>query len=107
MLHALRAVLPAEDFIYLGDTARLPYGTKSRASVIRYSMQAAEALIARDIKCLVVACNTASAFALGGLRERCAPLPVVGVVEPGAQAACAASRTGHIVVIGTEGTVQG
>jgi len=107
VLRALRAALPAEDFVYLGDTARLPYGTKSRASVVRYSVQAAEALIERDIKCLVVACNTASAFALGSLRERCAPLPVIGVVEPGAQAACAASRTGHIVVIGTEGTVQG
>jgi glutamate racemase len=106
VLRALKAALPSEDFLYLGDTARLPYGTKSRESVVRYSMQAAQALVERNIKCLVVACNTASAFALDDLRARWAPLPVVGVVEPGAQAACVASRTGHIVVIGTEGTVH-
>lgn len=107
VLHALRTALPAEDFIYLGDTARLPYGTKSGGSVVRYSLQAADALVARGIKCLVVACNTASAVALDALRERLAPLPVIGVLEPGAQAACAASRSGRIAVIATEGTVQG
>lgn len=107
VLRALRAALPAEDFIYLGDTARLPYGTKSPESVIRYSIQAADALLERDIKCLVIACNTASAFALHALRDRLAPLPVVGVIEPGAVAACAASRSGRIVVIGTEGTIRG
>jgi glutamate racemase len=107
VLHALRAALPAEDFIYLGDTARLPYGTKSGASVERYSLQAADALVARDIKCLVVACNTASAVALDALSERLAPLPVIGVLEPGAHAACAASKSGRIAVIATEGTVQG
>lgn len=106
VLRALRAAMPTEDFIYLGDTARLPYGTKSRESVVRYSVQAADALLERHIKCLVVACNTASAFGLGALRERLAPLPVVGVIEPGAAAACAATRSGRIVVIGTEGTVD-
>lgn len=107
VLHALRAALPAEDFIYLGDSARLPYGTKSGASVVRYSVQAADALVARGIKCLVVACNTASAVALEVLSERLAPLPVIGVLEPGAQAACTASKSGRIVVVATEGTVQG
>ncbi|HZF15616.1 MAG TPA: glutamate racemase [Steroidobacteraceae bacterium] len=107
VLRALRAALPAEDFIYLGDTARLPYGTKSPESVIRYSIQAADALLERELKCLVIACNTASAFALNALRDRLAPLPVIGVIEPGAVAACAASRSGRIVVIGTEGTVRG
>lgn len=107
MLRALRAELPAENFVYLGDTARLPYGTKSRDSVVRYSVQAADALVDRGIKCLVVACNTASAFALEALRDRFAPLPVIGVIEPGAEAACAASRSGRIAVIATEGTVQG
>lgn len=107
VLHALRAALPAEDFIYLGDTARLPYGTKSGASVVRYSVQAADALVARGIKCLVVACNTASAVALEVLSERLAPLPVIGVLEPGAQAACTASKSGRIAVVATEGTVQG
>jgi glutamate racemase len=80
---ALRAALPAEHFVYLGDTARLPYGTKSPESVVRYSIQAADALVERNVKCLVVGCNTASAFALSALRDRLAPLPVVGVIEPG------------------------
>jgi len=68
VLRALRAALPWQDFIYLGDTARLPYGTKSAQSVVRYSLQCAEALMQRGISCLVVACNTASASALGDLR---------------------------------------
>lgn len=107
VLRALRTALPHEDFIYLGDTARLPYGTKSPESVIRYSIQAADALAEHDIKCLVIACNTASAVAVNALRDRLAPLPVVGVLEPGAQAACRASASGRIAVIATEGTVQG
>lgn len=106
MLRALRAALPAEDFLYLGDTARLPYGTKSADSVVRYAAQAADALVARGLGCLVVACNTASAVALESLRRRYAPLPVVGVVEPGAHAACAATQSGRIAVIATEGTVR-
>lgn len=107
VLQALRTALPAEDFLYLGDTARLPYGSKSPASVVRYSVQAADALVERGIKCLVIACNTASAVAVPSLRERYAPLPVIGVLEPGAQAACAASKSGRIAVLATEGTVQG
>lgn len=107
VLRALRDRLPAERFVYLGDTARLPYGTKSRETVVRYSLQCAAKLVERDIKALVVACNTASAVALDALRERFAPLPVIGVVEPGARAAVAATRSGSIAVIATEGTVQG
>jgi glutamate racemase len=107
VLRALRDALPAEEFIYLGDTARLPYGTKSPESVVRYSLQCAEALIARGIRCLVVACNTASASALGALRLRYTDIPVVGVIEPGAAAAVSASRVQHIAVIGTEGTIGG
>jgi glutamate racemase len=107
VLRALRAAMPGERFIYLGDTARLPYGTKSPESVVRYSLQCAEALMARGIRCLVVACNTASASALGALRQRFADIPVIGVIEPGAAAAVAATRSGHIAVIGTEGTVGG
>jgi glutamate racemase len=107
VLRALRAALPGEDFIYLGDTARLPYGTKSRESVVRYSIQASDALVERGIKCLVIACNTASAVALHGLQARYAPLPVIGVLEPGAEAACLASASGRIAVLATEGTVQG
>jgi glutamate racemase len=107
VLRALRSVLPGERFIYLGDTARLPYGTKSAESVVRYSLQCAGALVARGIRCLVVACNTASASALDALRLRYPGIPVIGVIEPGAAAAVAASRTRHVAVIGTEGTIGG
>jgi len=107
VLRALISALPHEDFLYLGDTARLPYGTKSPATVARYSVRAAEGLAQRGIKALVVACNTASATALPALRERFPDLPVIGVIEPGARAACEASASGRIAVLATEGTVQG
>jgi len=107
VLRALIAELPAEDFLYLGDTARLPYGTKSPETVARYSVRAAGALESRGIKALVVACNTASATALPALREHFPRLPVIGVIEPGAQAACEASASGRIAVLATEGTVRG
>jgi glutamate racemase len=107
VLRALVSALPHEDFLYLGDTARLPYGTKSPQTVARYSVRAAEALVERGIKGLVVACNTASATALPALRDRFADLPVIGVIEPGARAACEASLTGRIAVLATEATVKG
>ncbi|MEP6885332.1 MAG: glutamate racemase [Gammaproteobacteria bacterium] len=107
VLRALRAVSPAEDFIYLGDTARLPYGTKSAASVVRYSLQCADALIQRGVRLLVVACNTASASALDALRRQHPDTPVIGVIEPGAKAAVAVSAAQHIAVIATEGTIAG
>jgi glutamate racemase len=107
VLRSLRSRLPREDFIYLGDTARLPYGTKSADSVQRYSIQAASFLVERGIKCLVVACNTASSVAVEELRHRFAPLPVIGVIEPGVAAGCRATRSGHIAVIATEGTING
>jgi glutamate racemase len=107
VLRALRIAMPGEDFIYLGDTARLPYGTKSADTVVRYSLQCAEALVARGIRCLVVACNTVSASALPALRARHPGIAVIGVIEPGAAAAVAASQSQHIAVIGTEGTIGG
>jgi glutamate racemase len=107
VLRALRSAMPAENFIYLGDTARLPYGTKSAATVMRYSLQCAAALIRRRIRCLVVACNTASASALDALRTQHPTLPVIGVIEPGAEAAVGASASQHIAVIATEGTIAG
>jgi glutamate racemase len=107
VLRALRAQLPHEDFVYLGDTARLPYGTKSPQTVVRYSLQCAAALVARGIRCLVVACNTASASSLQALRMHYPELPVIGVIEPGAQAAIEASESQCIAVIATEGTIQG
>jgi glutamate racemase len=97
--------LPNESMIYLGDTARLPYGTKSPATVIRYAETCTEILVSRGIKLLVVACNTASAHAIPILQDKY-PIPVVGVVEPGARAAVEVSRGGVIGVIATEGTIE-
>jgi glutamate racemase len=105
VLQAAMRRLPGESFVYLGDTARVPYGTKSPATVLRYAEQAAGFLVQQQVKLLVVACNTASAVALPHL-EACFQLPVVGVIEPGARQAAAVSRTGAIGVIGTEGTVR-
>ena len=107
VLRALARLLPHERFIYLGDTARLPYGTKSARTVERYAVQAAEALARHGVKALVIACNTASSVGLDAIRARLGSLPVIGVIEPGAQAACAASLSGHVAVIATEATVRG
>ena len=106
VLNALRAVLPNENLVYLGDTARVPYGTKSALSVMRYAEQAAKALMQRDVKALVIACNTASAMALEHLQICYPGIPVLGVIEPGADAACAVSCTGAIGVIATEATTN-
>jgi glutamate racemase len=106
VLKALRAELPNEDLVYLGDTARLPYGTKSPTSISRYACQATKHLQDQGIKLLVVACNTASAVALDALREQMAPLPVIGVVEPGATAAIEARPKGSHLVLATEATVR-
>jgi len=107
VLRAIHDLLPAEDVVYLGDTARLPYGTKSADTVVRYASQAAARLMAQDVKLLVIACNTASAVATARLAQQFAPVPVIGVVEPGAAAAVATSNSGHIAVIATESTVHG
>ncbi len=97
-------VLPNERVIYFGDTARLPYGSKSADTVTRFSLEIARFLLKQDVKCIVVACNTSSSVALGAL-ERRLDIPVVGVIEPGAEAALAASPRGRIGIIGTYGTV--
>ncbi len=107
VLKALAAQLPRERFVYLGDTARLPYGTKSPETVARYALQAAQRLAEYGVKCLVIACNTASAVGLAAVGEHIRDVPVIGVIEPGAEAACQASRSGRIAVIATEGTVRG
>lgn len=106
VLRALRRRLPQEAMIYLGDTARLPYGTKSGATVERYALQAAEHLVTQGIKLLVIACNTASAHALPALRRQHPRLPIIGVIEPGAAAGVDASASGRIAVIATEATVR-
>ena len=107
VLRCMRTFLPMESFIYLGDTARLPYGTKSPETVTRYAIMATAALVQQKVKMLVVACNTASAVALPALYQTYPDINVIGVVEPGASAACEASTTKHIAVIATESTVRG
>jgi len=107
VLRALMERLPCERFLYLGDTARLPYGTKTAATVERYALQAVDELTGRGVKALVVACNTACAAALPALQAAHPDLPVIGVIEPGAAAAVAATATGRIAVLATEGTVRG
>jgi glutamate racemase len=107
VLRALVAKLPNEHFVYLGDTARLPYGTKSAETVQSYALQATRLLLDQGVKMLVIACNTASAVSLYVLQEAWAPIPVIGVIEPGARAGVAATRNRRIAVIATEGTVRG
>lgn len=101
---AVAEALPRETLVYLGDTARVPYGTRSAETVIRYARSCGRALTQHGIKLLVVACNTVSAVALDMLRVEL-DLPVVGVIEPGARAAARATRSGRIGIIGTAGTV--
>lgn len=104
VLHALSRQMPRENLIYLGDTARVPYGPKSGETITGYAIETADFFVERGVKAIVVACNTTSALALELLRGRY-PVPVVGVVEPGARAALKATRNGRIGVIGTEATV--
>ncbi|MFH1652451.1 MAG: glutamate racemase [Pseudomonadota bacterium] len=102
---AIREALPKESLIYLGDTARLPYGTKSEETVTRYAIQNANFLIKRDVKAIVVACNTASAYALSKLRSTVG-VPVLGVVEPGSKEGTKATKNKRIGVIATAATVE-
>jgi len=101
----IRRRFPHEDLIYFGDTARVPYGPKSKNTVIDYSIQNARFLIQQGAKIIVIACNTSSATALEKLRKLL-PVPVVGVIDPGAQAALKATKFKRIGVIGTEGTIR-
>ena len=105
VLKALRELLPGENLIYFGDTARVPYGTKSHKTIIKYSIQNTKLLERFRVKMVVVACNTSSAHALDILKEEF-PFPIVGVVEPGAKEAVKNSKSGRIGVIGTEATVK-
>lgn len=105
VLRELMRLLPRESTMYLGDSARVPYGNKSSATVQRFALEAAELLLSHGIKFLVLACNTVSATALSLLRQRL-EVPVVGVIEPGAQAAMARTRGGPVGVIGTASTIE-
>lgn len=105
VLREIIKALPQEDTIYLGDTARVPYGTKSPETVVRFARQITSFLVNRDIKLLVVACNTASAVSLDALQAEF-NIPIVGVIEPGAFQAAAVTKNGKVGVIGTAGTVR-
>lgn len=105
VLRALKQAMPGESFIYLGDTARLPYGTKSQDTVKQYAMQMASILLQRQIKALVIACNTATTAALTHLQTLYPEMPILGVVRPGAMAAVAKTRNARIAVIATETTI--
>jgi glutamate racemase len=104
VLHEIVKALPHEEEIYFGDTGRYPYGTKSAETITRFSLENVEFLAGRGIKLLVVACNSVSAVALDAIRARF-PIPVIGVIEPGARAAAARTRSGRVGVIGTEATI--
>ena len=102
---ALRRLLPHENIYYIGDTARVPYGGKSQSTIERYSVEISGMLLARRAKMIVAACNTASALGVPRLQQTLS-VPVTGVILPGAKAAVAATRNGHVGVIGTRGTVR-
>lgn len=97
--------IPGESIIYFGDTARLPYGSKSKKTVIRYTRQIIRFLMQKDVKAIVIACNTASAFALETVKNEI-DIPIIGVVKPGAKVAAETTKNGRIGIIGTEGTIQ-
>lgn len=101
----IRRQLPRESLIYLGDTARVPYGPKSPATVRRYASEILQWLLQREVKAVVVACNTVTAHAINELRKAAGRIPVIGVIEPGVRAAVKASRGGRVGVIGTAGTI--
>lgn len=103
VMKQILSVLPQENVVYFGDTARLPYGGKSPDTIIRYSLENAAFLIDQDIKILVVACNTASSYAIKPLQGRLS-IPVIGVIEPGAEKAVSVTRNGRIAVLGTKAT---
>ncbi len=105
VLKEIMAKLPDENIIYLGDTARVPYGIRSAETVTRYSFENTNFLLSQEIKMLVVACNTATAVSLEAIKKEF-PLPVIGVLEPGARAAVAATKTRKVGIIGTEATIS-
>src|SRR4029077_15243409 len=105
VLKELVALIPAADYLYFGDTARLPYGSKSAETVAKYAVEAAHFLEQQGASLLVIACNTATALALDRI-VAAAHVPVVGVVEPGAEQASSASKNRRVVVVGTEATVS-
>ena len=105
VMKELMAQLPNENIVYFGDTARLPYGTRSKETIIKYSMQCIRFLLSKGIKAVVIACNTASSMAIQAVRETF-DIPIIGVIEPGAEAAAKATRNNKVGIIGTQATVK-
>lgn len=105
VLKEIMKILPNEDFIYLGDTARVPYGIRSPETILKYSYANADFLMHKDIKVLVIACNTASSISTESLKERF-KIPVIEVITPGAKSAIKATRNGKVGIIGTEATIK-
>ena len=101
----MQEMLPGEDLIYFGDTARVPYGTKSKETITKFSVENVEFLMEHNVKLVIVACNTASSLSLDFLK-RCFKVPIIGVIEPGAREAVSATRNNRIGVIGTHATVS-
>ncbi len=105
VVKALLAALPDENIVYFGDTARVPYGTKSRETIIRYSREIVEVLLKHKVKMVVVACNTASSLAMEVLKKEC-PVPVVGVIDPGAKKAALSTKSKKVGIIATSSTIK-
>jgi len=105
VLHQILQSLPHENTVYLGDTARSPYGTKSVETVLRYSFENSRFLVEKGVKVVVVACNTSTAVALGSLKDKLT-IPVIGVIEPGVRRAIQSTKTKRVGIIGTEATIQ-
>ena len=105
VFHEIKKALPHKDIVYFGDTARVPYGSKSRGTIIQYSLQNMTFLLQQHIKLLVVACNTSSAYAVEELKKH-SSIPIIGVIMPGAKKALNVSNNKRIGIIGTEGTIK-
>lgn len=106
VLRAMMDAMPGENFLYLGDTARVPYGTKSAETICAYSLGLAGVLLRNDVKMIVIACNTASAHATRLVAEKASAIPVIGMIGPAAEAAVQATQNGKILVMGTQSTIH-
>lgn len=105
VVQQIQEMLPEENIVYFGDTARVPYGTKSKETITKFSVENVEFLMEKDVKLVVVACNTASSLSLDFLK-RCFRVPIIGVIEPGAKGAVRSTRNRHVGVIGTNATIS-
>ena len=105
VLKEIKKILPNEDLVYFGDTARVPYGPRSKETIMKYTFQAINFLLTKDVKAIVIACNTATARSLVEAQEKY-DIPIIGVIEAGARTAAASTKNGKVGIIGTEGTIK-